>query len=146
QLLPNLVGADNAVKVIIENALNQNKMLRAKEAFQLGVADVFLEPADFLEESLAWAAKVINGDLTVDRTEIDRGEAWDNAIARGRAVADGRVHGAAPAPYRALDLLQLAKTATFEDGTKAEDEALADLIGTDELRAGLYSFDLVQKR
>jgi 3-hydroxyacyl-CoA dehydrogenase len=42
--------------------------------------------------------------------------------------------------------LQLAKTASFEEGTAAEDEALADLIGTDELRAGLYAFDLVQKR
>lgn len=146
QLLPNLIGPDNAVKVIVENALNQNKMLKAKEAYELGIADLLLAPADFLEESLTWAAKVLNGDITVERREIDRGEAWDNAIARGKAIADGRLHGAAPAPYRALDLLQLAKTATFEDGTKAEDEALADLIGTDELRAGLYSFDLVQKR
>jgi 3-hydroxyacyl-CoA dehydrogenase/enoyl-CoA hydratase/carnithine racemase len=146
QLLPNLIGADKAVKVIIENALNQNKMLRAKEAYELGIADAFFEPADFLEQSLAWAADVLNGRIALLRTEVDRGQAWDDALARGKAVADGRVHGAAPAPYRALELLKLAKTATFEEGTAAEDEALADLIGTDELRAGLYSFDLVQKR
>ncbi|GAA1717385.1 3-hydroxyacyl-CoA dehydrogenase NAD-binding domain-containing protein [Fodinicola feengrottensis] len=146
QLLPHLIGADKAVKVIIENALNQNKMLRATEAFELGIADVMFEPADFLERSLGWAAGVLRGDIVVERPEIDRGQAWDDALARGKAVVDGRVHGAAPAPYRALDLLKLAKTASFEEGTAAEDEALADLIGTDELRAGLYSFDLVQKR
>jgi 3-hydroxyacyl-CoA dehydrogenase len=56
------------------------------------------------------------------------------------------VHGAAPAPYRALDLIQLARTADLADGFAAEDEALADLAMGDELRAGLYSFDLVQKR
>ncbi|WP_163504773.1 3-hydroxyacyl-CoA dehydrogenase NAD-binding domain-containing protein [Fodinicola acaciae] len=146
QLLPNLIGPDNAVKVIVENALNQNKMLKAKEAYELGIADVLLDPADFIEQSFGFLADVLNQRTTILRTEIDRGEAWDSAIARGKAIADGRVHGAAPAPYRALDLLRLAKTATFEEGTAAEDEALADLIGTDELRAGLYSFDLVQKR
>ncbi|MGA8114477.1 MAG: 3-hydroxyacyl-CoA dehydrogenase family protein, partial [Actinocatenispora sp.] len=53
---------------------------------------------------------------------------------------------AAPAPYAALDLMAAAKTASFADGTAAEDEALADLLMTEELRAGLYSFDLVQRR
>ncbi|HEX5494774.1 MAG TPA: 3-hydroxyacyl-CoA dehydrogenase family protein, partial [Mycobacteriales bacterium] len=56
------------------------------------------------------------------------------------------LHGAAPAPYRALDLIALARTATFADGCAAEDEALADLLLTEELRSGLYAFDLVQKR
>jgi 3-hydroxyacyl-CoA dehydrogenase/enoyl-CoA hydratase/carnithine racemase len=146
QLLPNLIGADKAVTVIIENALNQNKMLRAKDAFALGIADAMFEPADFLESSLAWAASVLRGDIAVERPEIDRGQAWDAALARGRAIADGRLHGAAPAPYKALELLELARTATFDEGTAAEDEILADLVMRDELRAGLYSFDLVQKR
>src|SRR5262249_20600819 len=56
-----------------------------------------------------------------------------------------RLHGAAPAPYRALDLLAQAGT-SFVDGTAAEDEALADLIFSEELRSGLYAFDLVQRR
>ncbi|MDQ1647227.1 MAG: hypothetical protein QOJ50_3411 [Cryptosporangiaceae bacterium] len=146
QLLPNLIGADKAVTVIIENALNQNKMLKAKDAFALGIADALFDPADFIETSLAWAADVLRGDIAVDRPEIDRGQGWDAAIARGRAIADGKLHGAAPAPYKALDLIELARTASFAEGTAAEDEALADLVMTDELRAGLYSFDLVQKR
>ncbi|HEY0485685.1 MAG TPA: 3-hydroxyacyl-CoA dehydrogenase NAD-binding domain-containing protein, partial [Mycobacteriales bacterium] len=146
QLLPNLIGADKAVTVIIENALNQNKMLKPKQALELGIADAMFEPADFLERSLEWAAGVLRGDITVERPEVDRGRAWDDALARGRAFLDAKLHGAAPAPYRALDLIALARDADLSSGTAAEDEALADLIMSDELRAGLYSFDLVQKR
>ena len=51
-----LIGPANALQLIIENPLSQNKMLRGPEAFALGLADVLLEPADFLEESLRWAA------------------------------------------------------------------------------------------
>jgi 3-hydroxyacyl-CoA dehydrogenase/enoyl-CoA hydratase/carnithine racemase len=146
QLLPNLIGADKAVTVIIQNALEQNKMLRAKQAFELGIADAMFEPADFLERSLEWAAGVLRGDITVERPEIDRGQGWDDALARGKAFLDAKLHGATPAPYRALDLIALAREADLTTGTAAEDEALADLIMSHELRAGLYSFDLVQKR
>jgi 3-hydroxyacyl-CoA dehydrogenase/enoyl-CoA hydratase/carnithine racemase len=146
QLLPNLIGADKAVQVIIENPLNQNRMLKARQAYQLGIADTLLEPADFLEESLAWAAKVVGGEVTVERPEVDKGEAWDAALARGRAVADARLHGGAPAPYRALELMALGRTAPFAEGTAAEDEVNADLLMSEELRSGLYSFDLVQRR
>lgn len=146
QLLPNLIGADKAVKVIIENALNQNKTMRAAEAHQMGISDILLEPADFLEESLAWAADVVTGKTTVERPEVDRGDAWDAALARGRAVADAKLHGAAPAPYVALDLMAKAKTVSFEEGTALEDDALATLLTSPELKASLYSFDLVQKR
>jgi 3-hydroxyacyl-CoA dehydrogenase len=104
------------------------------------------EPADFLEQSLSWAAAVVRGDVTVDRPEVDRGEAWDTALARGRGIADLKVSGAAPAPYLALDLIELARTAPYEDGTAAERKALARLATGQELRAGLYAFDLVQRR
>ncbi len=66
--------------------------------------------------------------------------------ARGRAAVDARLHGAAPAPYRALDLIAAARTADRDTAFAAEDEALADLIMSPELRSGLYAFDLVQKR
>ncbi len=51
-LLPNLIGADKAVKVVVENALNQNKMLSGPEAVKFGIGDVLLDSADFLEQSL----------------------------------------------------------------------------------------------
>jgi 3-hydroxyacyl-CoA dehydrogenase/enoyl-CoA hydratase/carnithine racemase len=146
QLLPNLVGADRAVTVIIENPLSQNRQLRPKQVVELGIADAMFEPADFIEESIAWAARVVGGQGPA-RAEVDRSpEAWDAAVARGRAIADARSHGHAPALYRALDLIALARTASRDEGFAAEDEALADLVMSDELRAGLYAFDLVQKR
>ena len=146
QLLPNLIGADSAVTVIIENALNNNRMLKPAQAHQLGISDQLLDGADFLAESLRWAALVVRGEITVPRPDIDRGAGWDAALARGRALADGKLHGGAPAPYRALDLVALARTADLSTGTAAEDDALADLVCSEELRAGLYAFDLVQKR
>jgi enoyl-CoA hydratase/carnithine racemase len=143
-LLPNLIGADRAVSVIIENSLNQNKQLKGAQVFELGIADAIFEAADFLEQSLVWTAAVLKGEIAVERPEIDRGEAWDNAVARGRTVADSKVHGAAPAAYKALDIIASVKDGDLEAAFDAEDNALADLIMGGELRAGLYSFNLVQ--
>ncbi|HEX6337918.1 MAG TPA: 3-hydroxyacyl-CoA dehydrogenase NAD-binding domain-containing protein [Jiangellaceae bacterium] len=146
-LLPNLIGPDGAVKVIVENALNQNRMLGGRQVAELGIADAIFGGADFLEQSLTWAAKVVRGDITVERREIDRSEdAWEAAVARGRAAADGRVHGVAPAPYRALELISAARTSTREEGFAAEDDVLAELIMSEEFRSGVYAFDLVQRR
>jgi 3-hydroxyacyl-CoA dehydrogenase/enoyl-CoA hydratase/carnithine racemase len=145
-LLPNLVGADRAVSVIIENSLNQNKQLKGEQVFELGIADALFEGADFLEESLRWTASVLKGEIEVIRPEVDRDEAWDRAVARGRQIADDKVHGAAPAAYRALDIIAQAKNGALRDAFEAEDKALADLIMGGELRSGIYAFNLVQKR
>lgn len=146
QLLPNLIGPEKALQVIINNALSQNKMLKGPQALELGIADAGFEPADFLERSLDWAGQVLNGDVTVERPVIERGKAWQDVVAGARWFVDAKVKGSSPAPYKALDLVALAETASFEEGTAAEDEALADLIFSEELRAGLYAFDLVQRR
>ncbi|HYZ54927.1 MAG TPA: 3-hydroxyacyl-CoA dehydrogenase NAD-binding domain-containing protein [Streptosporangiaceae bacterium] len=143
-LLPRLIGPSKALKVIVENALSQNRMLRGPQAFELGIADAMFEPADFLEESLRWAARVLTGQVTVERAPVT--EDWNAAIGAARFFIDGKLHGAAPAPYRALDLVAAAKDQSRDEGFAAEDEALADLIMSDELQAGLYAFDLTQKR
>jgi 3-hydroxyacyl-CoA dehydrogenase len=151
-LLPNLIGADRAVTVIIENSLNQNRQLKGGQVYELGIADALFEAADFLEQSLAWTASVLKGEIEVVRTEVDRGEAWDQAVARGRFIADGKVHGAAPAAYRALDIIAAAKNGDLRAGFDSEplfereNVALADLIMGGELRSGIYAFNLVQKR
>jgi 3-hydroxyacyl-CoA dehydrogenase/enoyl-CoA hydratase/carnithine racemase len=143
-LLPHLIGAENALKVIIENPLSQNRMLRGEQAFSLAIADALFEPADFLAESLRWAARVLTGGETVSR-EVPAGER-DAAVASARVFADGKLHGAAPAPYRAIELVAAAPGRSRDEGFAAEDEALADLLLSEELRAGLYAFDLTQKR
>ncbi|MFC4591627.1 3-hydroxyacyl-CoA dehydrogenase NAD-binding domain-containing protein [Sphaerisporangium corydalis] len=147
QLLPRLIGPANALKLIIENPLSQNKMIKGTEAFKLGVADAVFEPADFLEESLSWASRVLTGEAAVPRPPFteDAGS-WEAAVAGARALVDMKLHGASPAPYRALELVELARTAPRDQGFEAETQALADLLTGDELRAGLYSFDLVQRR
>jgi len=145
-LLPNLIGPEKACTVIIDNPMAQNRQLKPKQVLELGIVDAMFAPADFLEESLLWAAKVLTGEITVERPELDRGAAWDQTVAAKRAAVDARLKGATAAPYRALDLIAAAKTATRAEGFAAEDEALADLIMSNDLRAGLYSFDLVQKR
>jgi 3-hydroxyacyl-CoA dehydrogenase/enoyl-CoA hydratase/carnithine racemase len=145
-LLPRLIGPSAALKMIIENPLAQNKMLRGPEAFGLGIADAMFEPADFLEESLRWAARVLTGSVSVPARELAPAGEWDAAVGAARFLVDGKLHGAAPAPYRALDLVAAARTATRDEAFAAEDDALADLMLSDELRAGLYAFDLVQKR
>jgi 3-hydroxyacyl-CoA dehydrogenase/enoyl-CoA hydratase/carnithine racemase len=144
QLLPNIVGIAPAAQVILSNPLTQ-KTLRPTEAADLGIADVLLEPADFLERSLEWAASVVRGKVDVARAEIDR-EMWDGVLFFARRQLDQRLHGAVPSAYRALELLDLARHGDFVAGTAAEDEALADLLMGPESRGSLYAFDLVQRR
>jgi enoyl-CoA hydratase/carnithine racemase len=148
-LLPHLIGPGNALKVIVENPLSQNRMLRGAQAYSLGIADAMFEPADFLAESLRWAARVLTGSAEVSRAVPADGwdaASWDQSVSAARLFADGKLHGAAPAPYRAIDLVAAARGRTRDDGFAAEDEALADLLLSEELRAGLYAFDLTQKR
>ena len=66
-LVPNLIGAERAVTLIIENALNQNRMLDGKGAYDLGLADALFDGADFLERSLDWAGAVVAGKIAVER-------------------------------------------------------------------------------
>ena len=135
-LLPHLIGPAGALKVIIENPLSQNRMLRGAQALSFGFADAMFEPADFLAESLRWAAQVLTGAAEVSRVRPE--EDWDQAVAGARFFVDGKLHGATPAPYRAIDLVAAARRRTRHEGFAAEDEGLADLLLSDELQAGLY--------
>jgi 3-hydroxyacyl-CoA dehydrogenase/enoyl-CoA hydratase/carnithine racemase len=143
-LLPRLIGPAQALKVIVENPLSQNRMLRAAEALSLGIADAMFDPADFLAESLRWAAQVLTGSAAVTRA-APAGD-LDAAVGMARFLAEGKLHGAAPAPYRAIDLVAAARDSSRDEAFAAEDEALADLLLSDEMHAALYAFDLTQKR
>ena len=145
-LVPNLIGADRAVQLIIENPLNQNKMLNGPQAYELGLADAIFDSADYLARSLDWAGQIVAGSLILTRPEIDRGESWNEALARARSFVDSKIHGASLGPYRALELMAAARTSGRVEAYAAEDEALADLIMAPKLRASLYAFDLVRKR
>jgi 3-hydroxyacyl-CoA dehydrogenase/enoyl-CoA hydratase/carnithine racemase len=146
-LLPKLIGPERAVQVIILNPLNNNTMLKAKDALALGVVDAVFEPADFLEHSVSFVASVLNGKKKIERTDYSNDPNWEKALATGKAAALKKYGGAdIDAPRRALELISAARTATRSSGFEAEDETLADLTMSDALRASLYAFNLIQKK
>ncbi|WP_243057403.1 3-hydroxyacyl-CoA dehydrogenase NAD-binding domain-containing protein [Nocardioides sp. SR21] len=145
-LVPNLLGADKAVTVILENPLNNGKTLNGAAAYEIGLADAVFSGADYLEQSLLWASAVLRGEIVVERPQVDRGESWDAAVARAEALVQAKTGTASPAARKAVELIALAKTATRDEGFAAEDDALDAMSRTPELIASLYAFDLVQKR
>ncbi|MGO1769717.1 MAG: 3-hydroxyacyl-CoA dehydrogenase NAD-binding domain-containing protein [Microbacterium sp.] len=149
-LLPQLIGIENALEVIISNPLKQNRMLKAQQAFELGMFDAIFSPAAYLEDSLAWADRVLEGSITVERPHapgrIERTVKWPAAIKIARSTLERRIGTVPASPYRALDLLDAARMGTAEDGFAREDEALSELIVGDQFAASMYAFDLVQKR
>ena len=145
-LVPHLLGADKAVTLLVENPLNNGKTLTGLQAFDFGLADAVFSGADFLEQSLLWAAAVLAGEVVVHRAEVERGDAWDAAIARGESIVAAKTGGASPAAARAVELIAAARDADRNAGFAAEDDALEAMSKTPELIASLYSFDLVQKR
>ncbi|TFC97049.1 MULTISPECIES: 3-hydroxyacyl-CoA dehydrogenase NAD-binding domain-containing protein [Cryobacterium] len=148
-LLPNLIGIENALKVIIENPL-KHRTLKAADALELGIADVQFDSAMFLEQSITWADGVITGKIKVARPnlpgKVERLVKWDVAVGIARKMLEGRIGTVARAPYIALDLVKAAKSGTRQEGFEREDDCLAELISGDQLQASIYSFNLVQKR
>ena len=146
-ILPKLIGPERAVQVIMLNALNNNTMMKAKDALNLGVVDVVYEPSDFLERSIAFTANVLNGATKIERKDYSQDPAWESALATGRAAALKKYGGAEIAsPMKALELISAAKGNTLGQGFDAEDLALADLTMSDPLRASLYAFNVIQKK
>ncbi|MDR6866167.1 3-hydroxyacyl-CoA dehydrogenase/enoyl-CoA hydratase/carnithine racemase [Microbacterium resistens] len=148
-LLPNLIGIENALEVVISNPLKQNRMLKPQQAFDLGIMDAIFPAANFLENSLAWADAVLGGRKVERKNEpgkIERLTKWPIAIKMARGMLESKIGTVPRSPYAALELLDKAKSGTKADGFAREDEALADLVSGDQFAASMYAFDLVQKR
>ena len=147
-LLPKLIGPENAVQVIISNALNNNTMMKSKDALSLGVVDAVYEPADFLEKSVKFAADILSGKKKIERKDFsnDNG-AYEKAIATGKAAVAKKYNGAEiTSPLAALELIKASQKNSVRDGFASETKVLADLVMSDPLRASLYSFNLIQKK
>ncbi len=146
-LLPKLIGPERAVQVIILNALNNNAMMKAKDALTLGVVDSVFEPADFLERSIAFAVSILNASTKIERLDYASDANWDKALASGKAAALKKYGGAEiAAPTKALELIASARSNSNSEGFGAENQVLADLTMSDPLRASLYAFNLIQKK
>jgi 3-hydroxyacyl-CoA dehydrogenase/enoyl-CoA hydratase/carnithine racemase len=149
-LLPNLIGIENALKVIIENPLKNNRTLTGRDALTLGIADTLFRSVSFLEDSIRWADGVIAGRVTVSRPnapgKIERLVKWDAAVGIARKSLQSKIGTIATSPYAALDLIKAARTSSKAEAFAREDDVLADLIAGDQLPASIYAFNLVQKR
>ncbi|MDQ1127265.1 3-hydroxyacyl-CoA dehydrogenase/enoyl-CoA hydratase/carnithine racemase [Microbacterium sp. SORGH_AS 505] len=149
-LLPNLIGIENALEVVISNPLKQNRVLKPQQAFELGIMDAIFPASSYLESSLRWADGVLNGSVKVERKnapgKIERLTKWPIAIKMARGMLESKIGTVPRSPYVALDLLDKAKSGTKEEGFAREDEALASLVTGDQFAASMYAFDLVQKR
>lgn len=149
-LLPNLIGIENALEVVISNPLKQNRVLKPQQAFDLGIMDAIFPAVSYLEDSLAWADRVLSGTVSVTRKnepgKLERLTKWPIAVKVARGMLESKIGTVPKAPYLALELLEKARSGSRDEGFAREDDALAELISGDQFAASMYAFDLVQKR
>jgi 3-hydroxyacyl-CoA dehydrogenase/enoyl-CoA hydratase/carnithine racemase len=145
QLVPRMAGVDAAIQLIVTNPLRQNKLLSGAEAQELGLVDALLEPAEFLDESIAFLLARPE-ETGPGARPLDTAEAAE-AVAKARRQLDDSLHGATPGPYTALDLIEGAATGwSIDEGYAAEEDAIAGLLPGRQAQASLYAFDLVERR
>ena len=95
-LLPNLVGPEKAVEVIIANALDNNRMLNGTGPPARGLR------RDLRARRLPRAVARLGGRCPDRRVRSSGAEStptrlWEGALKVGKKIADAKVHGAAPA-------------------------------------------------
>jgi len=143
QLVPRLVAAEHAIELVVGNPLRQNRMLDGRGALERGFADSLLAPVEFVDDSIAFALGLLSEPL--ERAEPDV-LALAEAVRKARAQVDDQVHGATPAPYVALELLEGAASWSLEEGYRQEEEAIAELMPGPQAQASIYAFNLVERR
>ena len=115
QLAPRLVGAEAAVRLVVENPLRQNRMIGAEEALAIGLVDHVVPTEELLDRSLELLLEAIEAGGGKRRPAADLADVAA-VVRRARARVDDVVHGQAPAPYRALELLEGAAAWTPRGG------------------------------
>ena len=145
QLVPRIAGVDAALRFIVTNPLRQNRMLSGAEAESMGLVDAVLEPAEFLDDSVAFLLQKTRPREPGPRDSPSQ-DAVGDAIAKARRQLDDSLHGAAPAPYVALELIEGSFGWSIEEGYAAEEDAIAELLPGRQAQASLYAFDLVERR
>src|SRR5919108_562852 len=105
----------------------------------------YTKPTVFGESALRSLERLLPELETGEWSALDL-SGMPEVVRKARAQLDDSVHGAAPAPYRALDLTEGAATWSIEEGYRAEEEAVADLLLSPQAQASLYAFDLVERR
>lgn len=146
QLAPRLVGAETALQLIIRNALDNNRTIDARKGADLGLIDRLFQPVDLLSDSLQLLEALVSEEEKIERPPPDHGD-LDELLSETRDWVDRKVHGATPAPYQALDLIEFAaRDGDLGEGFEREEEAVVELMPARQAQAGFYSFQLTQRR
>ena len=151
--LPRLIGPEAAMTVMIENPLNNNRSINGVTAAKLGIADTIFEPADFLEQSLLWADRILGGaevqrpNAAEPRGNPEVAARWSAAANKARAFVEAKIANAAPAPAKVLEVFEAGASITQKESAALEIAALTELMQTHAFHNTVYAFlDLVQKR
>jgi len=145
QLVPRIAGPEVAIDLIIKNPLSQNRMSKSTQIFKAGLADKLIPPAEFVDESIAFLEGIVAGTDVPEKKQADPRMSDELYQATLQFIKD-KVHGGTEAPYRALELIKGAGELTLDEGFANEDEALADMVTSRQLKASVYAFDLIQRR
>lgn len=162
-----LLGAELTARLVVTDSL-AGRNLSAGTAAQLGLVDAILSEDGFVGASLDFAVGILSGTaataavavpnrLSRNAKQEPAGAVVTAALEAIRLELDARLHGAVPAPYRALELIGAAAAETdFAAGTsaagtpaagtteQAQIRAFGELLLSDEARASIYAFHLTQ--
>lgn len=105
---------------------------------------------------IEWLRQAVDGQVPVAR-RVERptgahpgdpasDEEWLAAVDAHHLLAQARAAGGAPAYERALRTVAASRTRSRAESFTLEDDALAELVMTDALRASLYATDLLRRR
>ena len=81
----------------------------------------------------------------LQRTDADWSE-LETLLRKARSRVDDAVHGATRAPYVALDLIAGARDWTIDEGYRAEEDAMGELLSSPQAQASAYAFTVVERR
>ncbi len=136
-LLPQLIGIDSALQVMVDNPIS-GKTLNPESALSLGIVDATAPNA------IAGALEFIDSLPSHNRTDhtaenASRGHRIDESVARFL----GRPGNPIAALTHLRRVLHHSLTSERRESFEAEDAALADLMTTSEFRSRLYAFRVV---
>ncbi len=116
QLVTKLCGPETAIELIITNPLNMNKMINSKKAFEMGLADKLIAPAEFMDDSIAFFERIITGEEEkIERKKVDP-KMSDDLYNKTKEFIIGKSHSGAIGPFRALDLIKGAGEWSLDEG------------------------------
>ncbi|AUI50084.1 3-hydroxyacyl-CoA dehydrogenase NAD-binding domain-containing protein [Arthrobacter crystallopoietes] len=135
-----LMGPEATARLVVRDAL-AGRHLTARDAEAAGLVDAVVPEPEFLPAALDTAAAILADGTTAHRPQPSQA-GWADALKAARRELDSRLHGAAPAPYRALELIdRTVQDAAFPE---AEIRAFGALVLSPEARASIYAFRLTQ--